>query len=68
MKIGDLVRHQSHTTVGVIVSVYNHKIWRTSELGKKVNWNEVDPEPFADVLWDNTIRKIPQADLELVNA
>ena len=75
MKIGDLVKHRASRTTrpivsaGIIVDMIEKKVWRTDRLGKKVNWNEVDPEPHAVVLFphnDGTIN-IPTIELEVVN-
>jgi len=64
MKIGDLVKWQGKT--GVVVRVYRHKVWRTHEQGNKVNWDNIEPEPFADVMLDGKIIRLPQADLVIV--
>ena len=71
MKVGDLVRSVVTGRLGVVAHVFMHKLWETDTMGKKVNWNEVEPQPFADVAWadgDGTVRKVPQKALEVVNA
>ena len=55
MKIGDLVKLSPMTRrtpkrVGLIVELIEKKCWRTDELGNKIDWNKVDPEPHAVVL------------------
>ena len=75
MKVGDLVRHTPirngqkivGTKVGLIIEMTEKKCWRTNELGKKVNWDKVDPEPHAVVLYDNTTTiVIPTNALEVI--
>ena len=71
MKVGDLVklkpmhRQQSQRT-GLIVEVIDKKCWRTHELGKKVNWGMIEPEPHAVVLVKGASLTIPLIDLERV--
>jgi len=70
VKVGDLVRSVVTGRMGVVARVFMHKLWETDTMGKKVNWNEVEPQPFADVAWtngDGTVRKVPQKALEVVN-
>jgi hypothetical protein len=73
MKVGDLVRwkvmvgRKRPTTVGVVMRVFEHKLWRTEERGKKVDFASVDAEPFAEVVFNNCLRKLPQTDLEVVS-
>ena len=69
MKIGDLVRHRDAERTGLIVELTQKKCWRTAIQGKQVDWNDVDPEPHAVVLWshnDGTI-EIPIEELESVD-
>ncbi len=63
-QVGDLVKWQE--TVGIVTRVYKHKLWRTDERGKNVDWNSIKPEPFADVQIGNQLRRLPQSDLELI--
>tara|TARA_R110002074_G_scaffold272808_1_gene444421 strand:- start:322 stop:540 length:219 start_codon:yes stop_codon:yes gene_type:complete len=69
MKIGDLVKptHDS-PLLGVVVRVFMHKLWETDKLGKRVDWDRVEEEPFAEVLWNGKgmYIKIPQRALEVV--
>lgn len=72
MKPGDVVRHTPDgmvgTRVGLVVDLTEKKCWRTSVQGKKINWDIIDPEPHAVVLYphnDGTI-EIPVIDLEVV--
>ena len=75
MKPGDLVRNTPQgsplvgTRVGLVIDITHTKCWRTSEQGKRIDWDKVDPEPHAVVLYPNnsgTI-SIPIIDLEVVN-
>ena len=71
MQVGDLVktfqdsRGGGHT--GMVVKLSEKKVWRTHELGIKVDWNKIDPEPVADVLLDGrVVAGIPLTDLEVL--
>ena len=69
MKIGDLVKLSPMTRrtpqrVGLIVELIEKKCWRTDELGNKVDWNKVDPEPHAVVLVNGKKLTLPMIDLE----
>lgn len=72
MKVGDLVklksmhRRQPQRT-GLIVELIEKKCWRTQELGKKVDWGTVEPEPHAVVLVKGGERTIPLTDLVLID-
>ena len=70
MKIGDLVktvRRYGSVQVGLVTDIVEKKCWRTDELGKKVDWNKVEPEPHAVVLIGESYLTIPVADLELID-
>jgi hypothetical protein len=70
MKIGSLVRAEYSEAIGIVVDVIQKKVWRTSEQGKAVNWNNVEPEPHAVILYahnDGTVN-IPTCDLEIIGA
>ena len=73
MKVGDLVRwkamvgRQRPATVGLVKRLFDHKMWRTDEMGKKIDWNMVPLEPFAEVLFGDNLRKLPVSDLEVIN-
>ena len=70
MKVGDLVktvRRYGSMQVGLITDIVEKKCWRTGELGKKVDWNKVEPEPHAVVLIGESYLTIPVADLELID-
>jgi hypothetical protein len=70
MKVGDLVktvRRYGSMQVGLITDIVEKKCWRTDELGKKVDWNKVEPEPHAVVLIGESYLTIPVADLELID-
>jgi len=70
MKVGDLVRASKSSRgagkVGVVVKLFEKKIWRTEVLGIAVDWNKIDPEPVADVAISENIATIPLTELELV--
>ena len=70
MKVGDLVRafksSRGAGKMGVVVRLFEKKIWRTEELGIKVDWRKIDPEPVADVLISGNAVPIPLTDLEIV--
>ena len=71
VKVGDLVMlnvgsPSAIKRVGIVMDIIQKKCWRTDNLGKAVNWNEVEPEPHGVVLFDHTIRTIPQANLKAV--
>ncbi len=71
MKVGDMVRHVElglQNDVGLVVEIIQKKCWRTSVQGKKINWDTIDPEPHAVVLWphnDGTLA-LPVIELEVV--
>jgi len=71
MKVGDLVKAFQHSRdgscVGMVVKLFDKKIWRTHELGKRVDWNKIDPEPVADVMIRERVVTIPLTDLEVIN-
>jgi hypothetical protein len=70
MKVGELVRafksSRGAGKIGVVVKLFEKKIWRTDELGKKVNWDVIAPEPVADVMIAGKAVMIPLTDLEIV--
>ena len=68
MKVGDLVKRigTGRVEAGLVTDMIQKKCWRTSELGKAVNWNLVTPEPHAVVLIGSDYLTIPVTDLELV--
>ena len=66
MQVGDLVSWNGKTCV--ITEVYESKLWRTNEMGKKVNWASIEPEPFARILiGSGDTRGVPQTDLEVIS-
>tara|TARA_B100000886_G_C20320948_1_gene448067 strand:+ start:328 stop:528 length:201 start_codon:yes stop_codon:yes gene_type:complete len=64
MKIGELVRHKENGKVGVVVRVFMHKMWRTEHRGTNIDFNKIQPEPFAEVQFGGDLMKVPQTDLE----
>ena len=71
MKVGDLVKlsavHGSSFSAGLVVEYVEKKCWRTDALGNKIDWNKVEPEPHAVVLFRGDKRAIPITDLELID-
>ena len=71
MKVGDLVQRRSQAGThpgapGLIIKLVEKKCWRTDVMGKKVDWNKVEPEPHAVVVLEGTTLTIPLTELELV--
>ena len=64
MKVGDLVKWNGK--LAVITEVYESKCWRTNKMGKKVNWGQVEAEPFARILSGSVLVGVPQCDLEAI--
>ena len=64
MKIGELVKHKHNRKVGIVVRVFMHKMWRTEHRGTNVDFNKIQPEPFAEVQFGGYLMKVPQTDLE----
>ena len=64
MVVGDLVKWNDKT--GVIVRIFEQKVWRTKELGKGVDFTKINPEPFAEIMVSGSAFKVPQVDLQLV--
>ena len=74
MKVGDLVRSvfdgeplgSSPGKIGIVVDMIQKKCWRTNIQGKKVDWNSIDSEPHAVVLfpWNDGPITIPMIELE----
>jgi hypothetical protein len=76
MKVGDLVTHINTEVecgeVGIIVDIISKKCWRTSELGPRIDWERVDPEPHGVVMYHTNIHSgpiltIPIIELVVVN-
>ena len=69
MKVGDLVKAEHSEAIGFVVDIIQKKCWRTSERGVGVDWNKVEPEPHASVLYshnDGTVN-IPIIELEVID-
>ena len=49
------------------MKIFKKKCWRTGELGPKINWDLIEPEPHAEVLINEDILNIPAVELEVVN-
>tara|TARA_Y100001937_G_C6982574_1_gene268390 strand:+ start:68 stop:274 length:207 start_codon:yes stop_codon:yes gene_type:complete len=68
MKIGDLVKADFSDAVGIVVDIINKKVWRVHDKGVKVNWDKVEPELHASVLYAHNCDtvNIPVAELEVI--
>ena len=69
MEVGNLVRAEYSEAIGIIVDIIDKKVWRVHDNGVKVNWDTVEPEPHAVVLYshnDGTV-SIPFSDLIVLN-
>ena len=70
MKVGDLVQSKKINGMprraGLIIDMIEKKCWRTHELGRKVDWGKIEPEPHAVVLVGETKLTIPLTALELM--
>ncbi len=51
---------------GVVVEIIQKKCWRTHKMGKKINWDLIDPEPHGVVMFDEMIQAIPETDLRII--
>ena len=69
IKVGDLVKHSASDKPGLVVEMTQKKVWRTHLHGRKVQWDKIEPEPHAAVLWAHNSgpAEIPLQDLEVVN-
>ncbi len=75
MKAGDIVRSVPHgimvnsRRVGIVVDIIQKKCWRTNVQGKKIDWNAIDSEPHAVVLFPESTGaiSIPVIDLEVLD-
>ncbi len=65
MKVGDLVKWNGN--ICLVTEVYESKCWRTDEKGKQVNWGAIPYEPFARILFEGSVRGVPQADLVAID-
>jgi|TARA_R110001599_G_scaffold70415_2_gene197462 hypothetical protein len=71
MKKGDLVKLKSvagrRKRAGLIVELIEKKCWRTQDRGTPVDWNKIDPEPHAVVMFNGVNISFPVVDLEVVS-
>jgi len=69
VKVGDLVRAEFSESIGLVIDIAQKKCWRTSERGVGVDWNKVEPEPHAAVLYahNSGTVDIPTTDLQVIN-
>jgi hypothetical protein len=70
MKIGDLVKLKGvgDSRAGLIVDLTEKKCWRTDALGPKVNWDKIEPELHAVIMFRSDRLEIPIVDLEILDA
>ena len=70
MKVGDLVKLKGvgDSRAGLIVEFMEKKCWRTDALGPKVDWDKIQPESHAVVVFRSDRLEIPVLDLETVDA
>ena len=69
MKAGDLVKAEYSEAIGIVVDIIDKKVWRVHDNGVKVNWDLVEPEPHAVVLYshnEGTVN-IPVTELEVMS-
>jgi hypothetical protein len=74
--IGTLVRYVGPKTGhvykdfigGLVVRVFEHKMWRTDARGPSVNWDKVPLEPFVEVLFGENTINLPVGDVEVIGA
>ena len=74
MKVGDIVRlavpvsgQTGPINTGVVLKTFKKKCWRTSEYGRKIDWNIIEPELHAEVLINENILSVPAVELEVIN-
>jgi hypothetical protein len=69
MKIGDLVKLKAvkDSRAGLIVEFVEKKCWRTDVFGNKVDWDKIEPEPHAVVLFRSDRLAFPMVDLERID-
>ena len=64
MNVNDLVMWNGK--VALITELYESKMWRTNELGKAVNFKDLEPEPFARILVGGFLHGVPLIDLKVI--
>jgi hypothetical protein len=73
MKVGDLVKWRIMVGrtrpegVGIVTRAFDHKLWRTQEHGKMVDFAAISTEPFVEVVFNNRSRSLPVSDLEVIS-
>ena len=71
MKIGDLVKlsaaHGATSRAGLVIDLIEKKCWRSDQLGPRVDWSKIDPEPHAVILIRGDKLTIPLTDLTIVD-
>jgi len=71
MKVGDIVQRRwggwnaakTSGQLGIVIRLFEKKCWRTESLGATIQWDLIDPEPHAEVMFDNNLLSIPLTDL-----
>ena len=63
MKVNDLVSWNGHPVL--ITELYESKMWRTADRGIAVK--DIEPEPFARILFKSTLRGVPLTDLKPID-
>ena len=67
MKVGDIVSW--HGRPCVVTEIYESKVWRTEDMGKRVDFAKIDSEPFVRIMVAlGDLRGVPQVDVELISA
>ena len=71
MKVGDMVRSvpvdiRDPDRWGLCVGLIQKKCWRSWRDGKNINWDLINPEPHAIVLfwWNDGLITMPVIELE----
>ena len=66
MQVGAVVNLKvGSTRIGLVIDVIQKKVWRVHDQGIKVNWDTIEPEPHAVVLYGDGLLNIPTIDLEV---
>ena len=67
MKVGDLVRHRTQGSTGLVVDMTAKRVARTTPENPRVKWSLIEPETHAVVMFSyrGTIC-IPVIDLEII--
>lgn len=80
MKVGSMVkfsRNEHYTDdaspvvsweTGLVIKMTKKKCWRTATQGKKIKWEDIDPEPHVVVMHSKSgnIITVPTTDVEVI--